>query len=114
VWPETTPPVGRDGDSATALLHRLEDRLGALPAADPAQQQLIEHARLTLRDLLDASWDVSPQVGPYISPWITVALVFWLMLTFASLGIAAPRTPLIMGTLFLCAAALAGAVFLMV
>jgi hypothetical protein len=39
-------------------------------------------------------------------------LVFWLTVNFISFGLFAPRNTTVIGTLFLCALAVAGAIFL--
>jgi len=114
IWPESQPRLGRDGARPAELLHRLEDAVGALHPTDPARQELAARARESVRALVATNWNLDPQSGPLLSPWLTGTLVFWLMLTFAAFGLVAPRTKLALATLSLCAVALAAGVFVMV
>jgi hypothetical protein len=113
IWPESQPRLGPDGARPAELLHRLEDSVTALHPGDPAQQELAARARESVRELVATNWNLDRQSGPLLSPWLTGTLVFWLMLSFAAFGLVAPRTKLVLGTLSLCAAALAAGVFVM-
>jgi hypothetical protein len=70
-------------------------------------------SRELVRTLVDESWTLTPDPPPILSPWLTLLLLFWLMLAFAGWGLLAPRTKLALGSLSLCAAAVAGGLFLM-
>jgi len=109
VWPQTQPPIGPDDAHAPVLLARLADRIAALRTASPEPAAA---AAETLRDLEMTGWRLSDHERLQVAPWMLPLVVFWLMLTFASLGLSAPRTPWAAGTLALFALALGGAVFL--
>jgi hypothetical protein len=109
VWPQTHPPIGPDDAHASVLLARLEDRIAALRTISPEAA-----AAETLRDLEATGWRLSDHERLQVAPWLLPLLVFWLMLTFGSLGLSAPRTPWAAGTLALFALALGGAVFLVI
>jgi hypothetical protein len=111
IWPETQPTLGPDDAQAAPLQHRLEDTVAALRTAAP---DAAAKATMALATLVHMEWDISAKTGPTLSPWLMAFMVFWLMLTFATLGVSARRSALAIGTLFLCAAALSGAVFLVV
>jgi hypothetical protein len=113
IWPDTRPRLGPDGARPPELLHRLEDRVAAIHPSNPERQELAARARQSMQALVDASWGLDPESGHLLSPWLTAALVFWLMLTFAAFGLVAPRTKLVLTMLGLCAAALAVGVFVL-
>jgi hypothetical protein len=112
-WPDTRPRLGPDGARPAELLHRLETAIQALHPADSPRQQLAATARDSVEALAATSWNLDQQPGPQLSPWLTAILMFWFMLTFAAFGLVAPRTKLVLGTLILCAAALASGMFLL-
>jgi hypothetical protein len=114
IWPEAQPRLGADGARPTVLLHRLEAAVAAIHPSDPARLALVAQAHDAVQELVATSWNLDPESGELLSPWLTAALVFWLMLTFATFGLVAPRSRLVLATLSLCAAALAVAVFVMV
>jgi hypothetical protein len=114
IWPEAQPRLGPDGARPAELLHRLEDSIDALRTGEPARQELAARAHQSVRTLIDTRWNLDPQPGSLLSPWLTAILVFWLMLSFAAFGLVAPRTRLTLAALSLCAAALAAGVFLLV
>jgi hypothetical protein len=113
LWPDSQPPLGPDGARPPELLYRLSAIVVGLQPTDPAKQALAAQARETVQALAATSWNVSPEAGDLLSPWLTAALIFWLMLTFATFGLVAPRTKLVLGSLSVCAVALAVAVFVM-
>ncbi len=113
IWPSSHPRLGPDGTRPAELMHRLETSVTAIIPADPARQQIAVRARESVLALADASWNLEPQPGRLVSPWMTAILMFWFMLTFAAFGLVAPRTKLVLGTLTLCAAAMAAGMFLL-
>jgi hypothetical protein len=113
IWPDTHPRLGLDGARPPEILHRLDDAITGIRAADPQRQELAARAHRAVQDLLEASWNLNQQPGPILSPWLTAILLFWLMITFAAFGLVAPRNTLALGTLTLCAAAMAAGMFLL-
>ena len=113
IWPQTEPRLGVDGADSTQLLNRLEDTVAALHPAEPDRAAAADRARDLVRGLVDGKWSLSPDPPPILSPWLTLVLLFWLMLAFAGWGLLAPRTKLALGSLSLFAAAAACGVFLM-
>jgi hypothetical protein len=114
VWPETNPPIGPDDAHADDLLARLETSITPLRTAGPANAELAETASAAVRDLETMRWRLNGHERLQVATWMLPVVVFWLMLTFASLGLSAPRTSWAAGTLALLAVALGGAAFLMV
>jgi hypothetical protein len=114
IWPQTHPRLGPDDAHTGQLFVQLEQSVSALNREVTAQRDASGAALAGLRDLDRARWAMYDRDGVSLSPWLMGALVFWLMVTFGTLGLSAPRTPLVMGSLFLCAVALGSAVFLAV
>lgn len=111
VWPETQPRLGPDDTHADRLFNDLEATVSRLQAPAPGD---VPAALQSLREISQARWLLDTRDNAVVSPWLLGILVFWLMLTFASLGLSAPRTPGLLGILALGAVALSGAVFLVV
>ncbi len=109
-WPETSLPRPESA-SPGVLLSRLEDELATL-SQNPADQQISTEARRILQDVVETRWALDERAGGSVSPWLFAVMVFWLMVTFASFGLAAPRHPVVICTIVLCAVALGGAMFL--
>ena len=63
-------------------------------------------------DLGKTRWLMFEQGGSAISTPLLAMLVFWLAIIFTSFGLFAPRNATVMTTLFLCALAVATAIFL--
>jgi hypothetical protein len=114
VWPGAEPRLPADGSDPQQLLTRLEDAVTALHPAAPGEQAAVNRARQLVSTLVDTGSSLDPDQSSLLSPWLTVMLVFWLMLAFAGWGLVAPRTKLAMASLSLCVAAAAGGIFVMV
>lgn len=109
IWPESHPNARPEGTASNRLLQQLEDQIDALPQTDDRSRR---DARLGLHEAQSIRLDIDAHYGKTISIWLFCFLLFWLSLTFAGLGIAAPRTPLAITALFLLSVALSGALFL--
>ena len=94
------------------LREQLRNALEALPALGPTRVQSIIEARVILRDIVTTRLMIYESTGSPLSPWLTAALVVWLMVTFGSLGLTAPPTPIVVASFFLLAIALGSAAFL--
>jgi hypothetical protein len=114
VWPEAEPRLPGDGTEPLQLLTQLEDAVMALHPGAPEQQAASSRARQLVQTLVDSAWNLDSNQNSLLSPWLTMMLVFWLMLAFAGWGLIAPRTKLAAASLSLCAAAAAGGIFVLV
>jgi hypothetical protein len=114
VWPDTEPNLGLDGADSMQLMNGLEDAVAALHPVEPPAVAAAVRARELVRTLVDTSWTLTPDPPPILSPWLTMLLLFWMMLAFAGWGLLTPRTKLALGSLSVCAAAVACGLFLMV
>ena len=109
IWPSSHPSLRPEDVSANTLLDRLEGAIDELHGANPI---VVRDSRAALRDCIQTRVGLDARLGGSLSPWLIGFVQFWLMITFASLGLAAPRSPLAITTLFLFAIAFGGALFL--
>jgi hypothetical protein len=112
-WPgEGATPLVED-QTAGALLDRTEAAILALPT-DPRQPRLADEAATEIRNVVRQRWTLIDESGSAVSPDVVTTLVLWLGLIFASFGYNAPRNGLVIVVLLLCAASVAGTIFLIV
>lgn len=111
-WPDrhSRLPVGPLAPGE--LREQLRNALEALPALVPTRVQFIAEARVILRDIVATRLMIFESTGSSLSPWLAAALVVWLMVTFGSLGLTAPATPIVVASMFLLAITLGSAAFL--
>ena len=112
IWPQSSLRAVHldvpDVHAAETLIARIQE----LAPQNDDQRWLRTRALNLGEDLLEARWLASTAAGSTVlAPFLT-ALLFWLSITFASFGLYAPRNATVIGTLFLCALSVAGAVFL--
>lgn len=107
-------PRGRPGSLDTET-HGADDLLSmiqALPAANDAQRDLKSQAMSVGMSLMQTRWLVYAQQESSASAPLVIIVVFWLTINFISFGLFAPRNATVIVTLFLCAVAVSGAIFL--
>lgn len=111
-WPDrhSRLPVGPLAPGE--LREQLRSSLEGLPAIFPTRVQSIDEARVILRDIVATRLMIFEATGSSLSPWLAAALVVWLMVTFFSLGLSSPPSPVVVASLFLLAIALGSAAFL--
>jgi len=111
-WPDrhSRLPVGPLAPGE--LREQLRSSLEGLSAILPTRVQAIEEARVILRDIVATRLMIFEAAGSSLSPWLAAALVVWLMVTFCSLGLTSPPSPVVVASLFLLAIALGSAAFL--
>lgn len=87
-------------------------QIQALAPQTDEQRWLRGRAANLVETVLEARW-LTPSAGTttVLGPFLA-ALLFWLSVTFMSFGLFAPRNFTVIGTLFVCALSVAGAVFL--
>ena len=111
-WPKKGTVIVED-HAAGKLLDRTEAAILALPP-DPRRPALTEQADGDIRDVVRERWSLIEESGSAVSPAFVIALTLWLGLIFASFGYNAPRNGLVVAVLLVCAASIAGAIFLIV
>jgi len=112
-WPQgSSQPTQMDPLATAETVEGLTDRVHGLTPRDDSQRALQSHALALVESLLRARWVVFASGGTSVPLPFLVVLLFWLMLTFASFGLFAPRNVMVIGVLFVCALSVGGAVFL--
>ena len=122
-WPNEPPPAGIRYPStsgmpvvgASPVLGALMDRIGQkIRGLDPhttAEINTAADCRATYRDVVRERLVVIEDASASFSTPFFCVLVFWLMVIFLSLGLAAPRNRLALVGILLCAVTLSSAVF---
>jgi hypothetical protein len=90
----------------------LYDKIQALSPQNDAQRALQAQASSMAVDLGKLRWLMFEQGSTSISIPLLAMLVFWLAIVFTSFGLFAPPNATVIGTLFLCALSVSGAIFL--
>jgi len=88
------------------------ERIQDLKPANDIQDMLKRQALSLAMNLGQTRWLIYEQMGTSVSVPLLVMLVFWMTINFVSLGLFAPRNATVLITLFLCAFAVSGAIFL--
>jgi hypothetical protein len=88
------------------------DKIQALSPTNDAQRALQAQASSMAVDLGKLRWLMFEQATTGISMPLLAVLVFWLVAVFASFGLFAPLNGTVIGTLFLSALSVSGAIFL--
>ena len=113
IWPQgSSQPTQLDPLGSAATVEGLTDKIRALTPHDDSQRALQSHALALFESLLRTRWVTFGGGGSSVPLPFLVVLLFWLTITFASFGLYAPRNAMVIGTLFVCALSVGGAVFL--
>jgi hypothetical protein len=124
LWPEQAP--GQGAEQVVAKSPGIDDRkitaegaatleaLRQLPAHDDMQKMYKTEALQLSSDLAKDRWRLSQSTDGSLPPTFLVVLAFWLSVLFGSFGLFSPRNLLAFAALVVCAASVAGAVFLIV
>jgi hypothetical protein len=112
IWPQRGPSPDLELAKAPAEVEALADGIRALTPASDAQRWLQSRAQEGAESLLRVRWLVSARsVTSVPIPFLSI-LLFWLLITFASFGLFAPRNATVVAVLVVCALSVAAAVFL--
>ena len=116
IWPNdsATGSPGIEDGKITTEGAALVDALRKLPAADEQQHSLKTGALQLATELTRDRWRLSQHGESSLPPPFLVVLAFWLAVLFSSFGLFSPRNVLAFGAIVVCAASVAGAVFLIV
>ena len=101
-------------ETARARNEDLYDKILQLTPKDDPQRLLKTQAANLALELGRTRWLMVEQETVSISIPLLVIVVFWLVISFISFGLFAPRNGIVMTTLFLCALSVAGAILLIV
>jgi hypothetical protein len=116
LWPER--PTGEssriDDVRITAEGSALVDAIRGLSPHDESQQTLKSASLQLCTELMRDRWRLSQKSESSLPLPFLVVLAFWLAVLFGSFGLFSPRNALAFAALVVCAASVAGAVFLIV
>jgi hypothetical protein len=114
IWPTHGTGEGGALDMGEGPSHieMLVDGIRRLTPETDTQKALRVRALEQAESMLRVRWLVSASTVTSVPlPFLTV-LLFWLMITFASFGLFAPRNATVLAVLVVCALSVAGSVFL--
>ena len=111
-WPERGIRLPVGPMPAGELREQLRTMLEALPAGDPVRTAAISEARLLLLDIVATRLTIFENSTSPLSSWLEAILLAWVMLAFGSLGLTAPRSPVVVASLLLLASVLGSGAFL--
>jgi hypothetical protein len=112
MWPEEgTNGAGFVVDESTPPVEEIENQILSLSPQSDAQRWFKAEALKLSDEVLKTRWRILGGGGA-IPQMFLVVVIFWLMMTFASFGLYAPRNATVLGVLFVAAISVAGAIFL--
>lgn len=116
LWPQNpaAEPATLADTKITTEGTALVESLRKLAPHDDSQQSLKTSALQLSTDLTRDRWRLSQATESSLPIPFLVVLAFWLALLFGSFGMFAPRNALAFAAMVVCAASVAGAVFLIV
>ena len=115
IWPQgSSKPANLDPARAETMRRAegLADAIWGLKPQDDSRRALQARALDLAEALLQARWLVMAATGASIPVPFLAVLLFWLIITFASFGLFAPRNAMVVTVLFVCALSVGSAVFL--
>src|SRR3954467_9630889 len=112
-WPDDKSKAIVQDPVAGALLDQTEAAILALQSEGRKPIQAAQAAE-AIHEVVRDRWGLVEERGSAVSPTLMIALALWLGLIFASFGYNAPRNAAVLMILLLCAASVAGAVFMVV
>jgi hypothetical protein len=113
IWPsDGSTPARIDPSTVAPEVEGVGDQIRDLSPHNETQWRLQRRAMNIYEDLLKSRWFMLGGVSQTILVPFLVALVFWLILTFMSFGLFAPRNATVIAVIFLCALSVSSVVFL--
>ena len=114
IWPEdrSQKPRFDSNDATTAGVQTIESLILQLSPKNDVQRWLQSEALRVGRDIMETRWLVLGGRGSSVPLLFVAIVVFWLTILFGSFGLFAPRNATVIAVLFLCAASVAGSMFL--
>jgi hypothetical protein len=96
------------------LLETVQQKLRGLVPQSEAQRSIVTDALQTAIQLTKTTWLQTAQESDHVPQPFVLILIAWLFVLFISFGLFAPRNPLVVVALLVCALSIAGAVTLIV
>jgi len=100
--------------TAGNLLEAVKDDIASLEFKTDAQHRFGAEATRLIDEIISIRWSLVEQAGGSIVPAFLIVLVCWLTIIFVSFGLMADTNATIIVALVLCAASIAGALFLII
>ena len=112
-WPDTgSRRQMNENTELGAMMERVREEIRALKPIDDGQRWLQNQMLEVSTSLLRQRWLLVEQDEPSVRLVIVAVLVAWITLIFVSFGLNAPRNPVVVGSLLICALAIGASVFL--
>ena len=114
IWPEDSSRPGQLDTTLTGRLtgERIEAQMRALSPQSDAQRWLQSRALQISSDVMQTSWFLFGGAGRASPLPFLLVLIFWLTMIFGSFGLFAPRNPMVIVVLVVCALSVSAAVLL--
>jgi hypothetical protein len=93
-------------------IEAVQDKIRALAPESDGDRWLRTRALDVSGDIAQARWFLVDEIDSTMPRPFVAIMVFWLMLIFFSYGLFTPRSATVLAVMFLCAASLAGSVYL--
>jgi hypothetical protein len=110
-WPDDTSRAAQL-DPTVAQGEVVFDKMQALVPQNDTQRSLKSQALNIITDLAQTRWLMFAHSGGSISMPVVGVVVLWFTILFVSFGLYGPPNPIVIATLFICAIAVSGALFL--
>jgi hypothetical protein len=101
-----------DDSEAEQLLNDVGTHIRSIKTQDAEHAELRQEALERFQTVLEQRWALIEQSDGTIPTPIIMVVVVWLVLIFASFGYRAPRNPVVVATLFVAAALISTAIYL--
>jgi hypothetical protein len=115
LWPsQQKGPAANSSNAPSATPGDLYESLQLLSPQNETQRSIKTQAIGLLLQIAEQRWLIIQQKKSSVSRPLLAILIFSLAINFLSFGLFAPRNATVIATLFLCAVASAGAIFLII
>ncbi|MBK4734169.1 bestrophin-like domain [Noviherbaspirillum pedocola] len=113
IWPQASSPRAQvDPSASLSAPEALLEQIRALTPYNASQQAIQSRALELCETLLKVRWMVVAQANQSIPLPFLVILLFWLTITFTSIGLFAPKNTTVVAVQFVCALSISSALFL--
>jgi hypothetical protein len=114
IWPPSGAATGPDFDDTDKPppVEEIQNQVLRLTPQTDEQRWLKTEALKLTEEVVRTRWRVLGTSGGAVPRPFLIVVILWLTVTFASFGLYAPRNATVLAVLFLSAASVAGAVFL--
>lgn len=113
-WPRTVDPasLGFSVAETTVVAEQIQNQILALVPTSDSQRWFKAEALKLTEEVVKTRWRMLTSRGGAVPRAFLGVVICWLMATFASFGLYAPRNATVLGVLLLAALSVAAAVFL--